>query len=132
MTGHPEEPIVVAAAVIERDGCFLLTTRPEGKHLEGHWEFPGGKCENGETPERCLERELREEIDVSAIVGGEIFRTRYRYHDRFVELRFLRCEIEGVPKALLGQQVRWVARRELSVLAFPPADAEFIEQLLSE
>lgn len=126
-------PTVVTAAVIERDGCFLVTRRPEGTHLAGHWEFPGGKCEGPETPERCLERELREELDVEASVGEEMFRTRYRYDTSagslHLELRFFRCSLSGVPRPLLGQQIRWVPRRELPALTFPPADAEFISRL---
>ena len=58
--------LVVTAAVIERDGAFLLTRRLDGTHLEGQWEFPGGKCEPGETLEQCLARELREELGVDA------------------------------------------------------------------
>src|SRR5512133_3852712 len=122
-------PIIVTAAVIERDGSFLLTRRVEGTHLAGHWEFPGGKCEGAETAESCLRRELREELDVEAVVGEEMFRARYRYDtapDRLdLELRFFRCALAGVPRPMLGQEMRWVPRRELSVLAFPPADAEF-------
>jgi 8-oxo-dGTP diphosphatase len=129
----PANPVVVTAAVIERDGSFLVTRRPEGTHLAGHWEFPGGKCEGVETPESCLRRELREELDVEATVGEEMFRTRYRYDTSpgglSVELRFFRCTLSGAPRPLLGQQMRWVPRRELSTLAFPPADAEFIAQL---
>ncbi len=127
------DPIIVTAAVIERDGCFLVTRRPEGSHLAGHWEFPGGKCEAGETPEGCLRRELREELDVDAVVGEEIFRTPYEYGVAsgrlYLELRFLRCRLTGEPRPLQGQQVRWVPRHELSALSFPPADAEFIARL---
>ena len=63
------DAIVVSAAVIERDEAFLLTRRLKGTHLEGTWEFPGGKCEPVETPEACLVREIREELAVDAIVG---------------------------------------------------------------
>ncbi len=126
-------PVIVTAAVIERDGRFLVTRRPEGTHLAGHWEFPGGKCEGAETPERCLQRELREELDVEAAVGEEMFRTRHRYGapagGLYLELRFFRCALNGVPRPILGQQMRWVARHELSTLTFPPADAEFIALL---
>ena len=59
---HPVNTIVVAAAVIERGGQFLVTRRQPGTHLAGHWEFPGGKCEPGETLAACLARELREEL----------------------------------------------------------------------
>jgi 8-oxo-dGTP diphosphatase len=129
MNSTPVDPIIVTAAVIERDGCFLVTMRPEGTHLAGHWEFPGGKCEHGETPERCLQRELREELDVEAAVGVEMFRTTYRYPERHLDLRFFRCTLNGVPHPLQGQQMRWVPRHELSSLVFPPADAAFIVQL---
>jgi mutator protein MutT len=129
MTRALDPPIVVTAAVIERDGCFLVTRRPEGTHLAGHWEFPGGKCEAAETAERCLQRELREELAVDVVVGGEMFRTQYTYPDRRLELRFFRCRLNGVPRPQQGQAMRWVPRHELGSLPFPPADAEFIAQL---
>lgn len=129
----PADPLIVTAAVIERDGCFLVTRRPEGSHLAGHWEFPGGKCEGAETPERCLQRELREELDVDVTVGEEMFRTRYEYArpsgPLHLELRFFRCALNGEPRPVQGQEVRWVPRRELASLTFPPADAEFIALL---
>ncbi len=129
------EPLIVTAAVIEREGCFLVTRRLEGTHLAGHWEFPGGKCERAEAPEDCLQRELREELDVEAAVGEEMFRTRYRYETApgglYLELRFFRCVLNGAPRPMLGQQMRWVSRQELSALAFPPADSEFIARLTS-
>ena len=122
--------VVVAAAVIERDDRFLLTRRQRGVHLEGCWEFPGGKCEPGETHAACLAREIREELGVEAAVGGEMFATTYAYPDRRVELHFLRCDLGGAPAPQLGQQMRWVAREELATLKFPPADAELIQMLV--
>ena len=122
-------PTVVTAAVIERDGRLLVARRLEGTHLAGHWEFPGGKCEPGEEARACLARELREELGVGAAVGGEVHRTLYAYDDRRLELVFFECEIDGEPRPLRGQELRWVARADLRTLAFPPADAELIEQL---
>jgi 8-oxo-dGTP diphosphatase len=121
--------IVVTAAVVERDGRFLVTRRQQGVHLEGYWEFPGGKCDPGESLGECLARELREELDVAARVGEEIFTTSHAYPDRRVELHFLRCELESEPRPQLGQEMRWVAREELASLKFPPADAELIRIL---
>jgi mutator protein MutT len=121
--------IVVTAAVIERGGCFLVTRRQKGVHLEGYWEFPGGKCDAGETHAACLARELREELDAAANIGDEIFTTTHAYSDRQVELHFLRCELESEPRPLLGQHMRWVTRDELATLEFPPADAELIRVL---
>lgn len=123
---------VVTAAVIERDGRILVTRRQAGVHLEGYWEFPGGKCDPGEPLDRCLVRELQEELAVDATVGHEIFATTYDYEDRRIELHFLRCRIEGEPAPQLGQEVRWVFRDELATLDFPPADAELIRVLTGQ
>ena len=122
--------VVVAAAIIERGDRFLLTRRQRGVHLEGYWEFPGGKCEPGETPTACLVREIREELGVEAAVGNELFATTCAYADRLVELHFLRCDIGGAPAPQLGQEMQWVAREELVTLEFPPADAELIRMLV--
>jgi mutator protein MutT len=124
--------IVVTAAIVERDGHVLVTRRPRGVHLGGLWEFPGGKCDPGEPLDQCLARELREELDVDARVGPEVFTTTHGYDDRRVELHFFACELLGEPKPLLGQDMRWVARAELAGLHFPPADAELIAALTKQ
>src|SRR5262245_32621078 len=121
--------VVVVAAVIERDGRFLLTLRPPGTHLAGHWEFPGGKCLPHETHAEALRRELFEELDIVGDVRDCVYRITHRYSDRTVELHFYECGFEGVPKPMLGQQVRWVRRDELARLPFPEADAALIERL---
>ena len=124
--------IVVAAAVIERDDRFLVTRRQTGVHLAGYWEFPGGKCHLGETHAACLARELREELGVDVTVGEELFATTHEYPERRVELHFLRCELLGDPAPQVGQEMRWVARDELSALRFPPADGELIGLLCEQ
>src|SRR5262249_9763509 len=83
--------IVVVAAVIDAGGRFLVTRRPSGVHLEGVWEFPGGKCDPGEPLHDALARELREELGVSSRAGDEIFSTTHAYPDRTIELHFFRC-----------------------------------------
>ena len=123
--------IVVTAAVIERDGRFLVTRRQQGVHLEGFWEFPGGKCEPGESLSACLGRELDEELAVGCAVGDEVFAVTHHYPERSVELHFLECEIAGEPRPQLGQEMRWVTRAELKELPFPPADEELIRTLVS-
>jgi 8-oxo-dGTP diphosphatase len=130
-TTNDERPIVVvvSAAVIEVEGRFLITRRQKGVHLEGVWEFPGGKCDAGETLHAGLARELREELDVQSRIGEEIFSTTHEYPDRSIELHFFRCELLGDPRPQLGQDMRWAARRELGELDFPPADAALIEML---
>jgi len=121
--------IVVLAAVIERDGRFLLTRRLAGTHLSGLWEFPGGKCEAGETHEECLRRELTEELGVRSTVGAELMTVEHPYPDRIVRLHFRRCEIHGDPAPLLGQEMKWATRSDLATLEFPPADVDLIALL---
>jgi len=125
------DPIVVAAAVVERDDAFLLTRRLKGTHLEGTWEFPGGKCEPGETPEACLIREIREELAVGVEIGALMLVTRHAYTERAVELHFFRASLVGEPVPQLGQQMRWVGRAELSALELPEADADLIRMLVA-
>jgi 8-oxo-dGTP diphosphatase len=121
--------IVVTAAVVERDGAFLVTRRLEGTHLAGTWEFPGGKCDEGEPLEAGLWRELREELGVPSTVGEEIFTVTHDYPDRRIELHFFRCTLLGDPRPQLGQQMQWVPRARLAALEFPPADSELIQRL---
>ena len=121
--------IVVTAAVIERDDRFLVTRRQAGVHLEGHWEFPGGKCQTGEALAACMARELREELNVAAEVGAEVLSTTHDYPDRRVEIHFMRCEISEEPAPQQGQDMRWVTRSELGSLQFPAADSPLIEML---
>jgi mutator protein MutT len=121
--------VVVTAAIVERADTVLITRRPRGVHLEGLWEFPGGKCEPGESHQTCLQREIQEELGTDVRVLDEIFQVAHAYDDRVVELHFFRCELLGKPHPLLGQEMRWVPLASLDDLAFPPADAELIEVL---
>lgn len=123
--------IDVVAAVIERDDAFLLTLRPAGTHLEGHWEFPGGKCHPSETHSEALRRELHEELDIVVNVGALVHSITHTYPERTVALHFYKCDFEGEPKAMIGQEIRWVPRTDLKTLPFPEADADLI-RVLSE
>ena len=121
--------IPVLAAVIERDGQFLVTRRLKGSHLSGYWEFPGGKCDPGETHDACLARELREELGVDATIGEELVVTEHAYPEQTVRLHFRRCEMSDEPRPLLGQEMRWVSPQEMRTMAFPDADVTLIELL---
>jgi mutator protein MutT len=123
--------VVVGAAVVERAGRVLVAKRQAGVHLAGYWEFPGGKCQRGESLADCITREMREELNVGVTVGEEIFATSHEYPERTVELHFLRCELIGEPAPQLGQEIRWVPRRQLGTLAFLPADAQLIRVLMA-
>jgi len=130
---HSSPLIQVAAGLIVREGRYLIARRKIGTHLGGLWEFPGGKCEPGESLEDCLRRELREElgIDVSAPVH---FRTiRHDYPEKTVELHFFRCAISrGEALALDCEEIRWVMPDEMTDYEFPPADRPLIEALQQE
>jgi 8-oxo-dGTP diphosphatase len=121
--------IVVVAAVIEQDGQFLVTRRQKGVHLEGLWEFPGGKIDRSETHAEALRREIREELDADVTVRDLVFYTTHAYNDLTVTLYFYACDLLGTPRPLLGQEMRWVPRAELALLRFPEADAELIRRL---
>ena len=121
--------IAVVAAVIEHDGRFLLTRRQPGVHLEGMWEFPGGKIDEGESHERALRREIGEELGADVEVRDLVFEITHEYPERTIALYFYECTLVGEPRPLLGQEMRWVPRQELRSLGFPPADAELITRL---
>ena len=124
--------ILVVAAVIEREDRFLVTRRQDGVHLAGFWEFPGGKVADGESHTAALRREIHEELDVEVIVRDLILETSHEYPERVVTLLFYRCDLVGTPSALrpmIGQEMAWVLRSDLSSLNFPPADDELIRRL---
>jgi mutator protein MutT len=121
--------IQVVAAVIEEKDRFLLTRRQAGTHLEGLWEFPGGKIDARETHGEALRREIREELDTSIEVDELVFEVTHDYDDRTIALYFYRCRLTGTPRPLLGQEMRWVPRGELAALGFPRADEDLIRRL---
>lgn len=122
--------IQVAAGLIQRDGRYLIARRKPDAHLGGFWEFPGGKCETGETLEECLRRELFEELNVR-IAGSRPFQVvRHTYPEKTVELHFFHCMIEtGEAQPMDGTELRWVLPDELSQFQFPPADEVILEAL---
>jgi mutator protein MutT len=124
------ERIVVVAAVVERNGRFLVTRRLDGTHLAGCWEFPGGKVHEGETHEAALAREIAEELNAGLSNLRKIFQTAHTYPERTVELHFFRGDMTGDPEPMLGQALRWITREEFASMAFPPADAELIDGLM--
>lgn len=123
--------VTVVAAIIEREGRLLVTRRPPGVHLEGFWEFPGGKVHDGEAHSDALAREILEELGSSVTVGVEVFSTEHRYEDRRVVLCFHRCVLQGDPSPRLGQEIRWVAKSDLRTLRFPPADEQLVDRLVN-
>lgn len=125
-------PVVEVAAALIRDdaGRYLITRRRSGSHLEGLWEFPGGKIEPGELPEMALRRELIEELSATFQVGEEVETVRWEYPERTVVLHFYRCSLEsGAIAPRESQAMAWVAPERLAEFSFPPADRELISRL---
>ena len=123
--------VIVVAAVVEREGRFLVARRLKGTHLADCWEFPGGKVHHGETQVGALQREISEELSTGITTARKIFDTAHAYPDRMVELHFYRAELTGEPQPMLGQELRWITRDEFGALDFPPADAELIDRLIN-
>jgi len=123
---------VVVAAVIEDNGRYLVTRRQAGVHLAGLWEFPGGKIDSDETHADALLRELREELDADAAVGELVLATTHAYPEKTVTLYFYACRLLSEPRPMLGQEMRWVDRHELTSLGFPAADEQLIHVLATK
>jgi 8-oxo-dGTP diphosphatase len=129
---RPSPSILVAAAVIIEGGRVLLTQRKRGSHLEGAWEFPGGKVEPGEDPREALARELREEIGIDSAAGDSVDVTFHRYPEKSVLLLFFRAERapgSPEPQALDVADVRWAAAEDLRDEIFPAADVAILAKV---
>ena len=121
---------VVAAAIFDATDRVLIAQRPEGKHMAGWWEFPGGKVSEGESDRDALERELREELGVEARVHEHITSMSHEYPDRIVDLVLWHASItSGEPRGLDGQQLKWVACQSLGNAGLLPADLPLIPAL---
>ncbi len=132
MAGSPKL-IEVSAGLVFRDGRLLISQRRAQDHLGGLWEFPGGKRHDDETNEECLQRELREELDIEVEVGALIETITHEYTGKAMCLKFFRCVwLRNEPRAIGCQDFAWVTRDELSNYRFPEADQRLLERLVSE
>ncbi len=124
-------PLIEAvAAIIARDGKFLITKRLETSPMGHCWEFPGGKIEPNETIEECIIRECQEEIDVAIEPIRRLQEAWYDYPHGRVHLYFVLCKIvSGVPKPVECREARWIESHEFIDYEFPPADRGVIEKL---
>lgn len=133
MTEPEEEPTRVGIGLVGRGGRYLIRVRPEGSAMAGWWEFPGGKCEPGESPGAATARECREEIGVGVSVGELVRRVVHRYPHGLVELNYYRCSIrnaDGEPAA--GSGFVWVPARDLPGYRFPGANEAVVALLAGE
>ncbi len=121
---------MVGAVIRDERGRILLTRRPEGRHMAGLWEFPGGKIERGETPQEALVRELEEELGVVVAPGRTVGTARHEESGLVIDLRFLDVAIvHGTPRPLDGQEIAWVEPEALNRHPMPPADEALVATL---
>jgi 8-oxo-dGTP diphosphatase len=124
---------VVAGALFDRDGRVLIAQRPQGTHMAGRWEFPGGKVAAAETEPQALVREIREELGITVVASRLFMRLSYEYDDRIVELSLWIVDIfSGEPAGLDGQQLKWVAVKRLGEEDILEADAPFVLALQAQ
>ena len=130
--GSMRDVIRVVAAVIERDGRYLITQRKPGAVLPCLWEFPGGRVEDDEIDEVALVREVEHRIGVRVIVGARLAEHVHEYEAYDVHLSMFECTIppgrEARPVGV--EDVRWVASAEMDEYEFPPADQQTMSRLL--
>ena len=125
-------PIRVVGAVFHDGERFLACRKKPGKPLEGHWEFPGGKIEPGETPEQALAREIREELNLIAEVGQKVTTTTYEYDFATIELTTFYCTlVDGDLRLTDHDATKWVTSTEATHLTWAPADIPAVEAIAS-
>lgn len=124
---------VVCGVIRNEAGEYLACRRPQGKHLAGLWEFPGGKIDPGETPEFALVRELREELGVEVAVGGALSEVDWNYGERAIRLLPFFCVIiTGELRALEHDELRWIAPGDFGSLSWADADVPILREILEK
>jgi 8-oxo-dGTP diphosphatase len=127
-----KKTVRVVAAVVERDGHYLITQRRETAVLPLLWEFPGGRVEEGETDQAALRRELRERLDVDSKIGKKLREAVHEYDGYCVALALYQATIEDTRpmQKLRVRDFRWVASSDFDKYPFPDADQQTMDQLL--
>jgi len=124
------KPILVTAGIIVRNDEVLVCQRHHSDPYGMQWEFPGGKVKDSEALEASLQRELREELDIDAAVGDEVYRLRHRYPDRYVEVIFFRVDsYQGNVTNRVFESIEWAPRKQLAGYNFLEADRELVARI---
>lgn len=124
--------IDVTAGIIEKDGRFLIAKRKKGKHLEGKWEFPGGKVEPEEKPEECLCRELREEFCIKTKVGDFLTESIFKYKERKIRLLGYYVKyISGKFQLNDHDEIQWITVDDFYKYDFAEADMPLVEKIVA-
>lgn len=122
--------VEVVAALIWKNGKFMICRRPAHKARGLLWEFAGGKVEPGETKEQALVRECREELAVTVAVQDEFMSLVHEYPDITIHLTVFNAYIaEGVPQLLEHNDIRWIPPKEIKNYDFCPADNKILEKI---
>ena len=129
MKGRSEKMAVeVVAALIWKDGKFLVCQRPENKARALLWEFVGGKVEVGESKEQALIRECKEELNIEVCIGEQFAEVTHRYSDICVHLTLFNAAIcRGEPQLLEHNAIKWISADEIEEYEFCPADKVFLD-----
>jgi 8-oxo-dGTP diphosphatase len=123
--------IRVVAAMIEKDGKYLITQRRPTATLPLLWEFPGGRVEEGESDEEALARELNEEMEIDVDVGDRVIHVQHSYPHYDIDFRVYRCKLlRGEIDHRKVHDHRWVSPQEMDQYEFPAADEKTVAQLL--
>ena len=119
--------VKVVAAIIAQEGKIFATQRGYGEFKDG-WEFPGGKIEEGETPQQALVREIQEELDTEVEVGDLLGTVEYDYPTFHLSMQCFLCRIKAGSLNLKEHEAaRWLAEDELDSVDWLPADIEVLE-----
>ena len=124
--------LVAAVALFDVDGRVLIAQRPAGKSMAGLWEFPGGKVEPGETPERALIRELREELGIDTVESclAPFTFASHAYEEFHLLMPLYVCrKWTGTVMPMEGQAIKWVMPMRLGDYPMPAADKPLISML---
>lgn len=122
----------VTAAVIIKDEKILICQRSLSDKLSGKWEFPGGKIEEGELPEECLIREIKEELDIHIEVGEKLGESIHNYSYGSINLiTYLATWRSGDIKLNVHNDYKWVTKEEIEKYDFAEADVPFVKKLVN-
>lgn len=121
----------VAAAILVKDGLYLIAKRRAGDPLENYWEFPGGKIEIGETPEACLRREMFEELQIDVEVGQFFCESIYEYQFGAIQLLIYWVSWQGGCLCpTVHDEIAWVDKQTILNYQFLPADIPIVQKLI--
>ena len=120
----------IGVAVIHKQGKILIDRRKKQGEMGGLWEFPGGKIKAGETVEECIEREIKEELNIKIIIGDRLTTITHAYQTFNITLYVHNCQhLSGEPQPLECEEIHWVEPERLNQYQFPQANLQIIDLL---